>query len=268
MTPLRVVDGNGERGTGVESSQRKQSVIPAAFTVDAVGPAEQSTPIRVAVLDNHEVITVGVTAMLESDSRFVVVAAATSHTALVAINEDYDVVVLDLYLTGEPSEGGSPDFDILEALCATHAVLVMSVSGADEDIFDVVNEFPSVGGYIKKGFSAETLCDAVATVAAGGRLMSAELAGVFWRERQRRGDLKDLAPREEQVLQLLADALTYGQIAQILAISAHTVSETIDRIRDKWRLPNRSRQALVNKGQELGYLQPPQRRRRRRREGA
>jgi DNA-binding NarL/FixJ family response regulator len=208
----------------------------------------------------------GVRAILERDARFKVVATALSHAALVAAGKEFDVIVVDLYLTGDAGEV-PPDFDILSALSAEHRVLVMSSSGVDEDVFDVVNQFPTVGGYIKKGCAAKELADAVATVAAGEQLISAELAGVFCREGRRRGNLKDLSPREEEVLQLLAEALSYRQIAQSLRISGGAVSETMDRIRDKWKLSNRSRQSLVNKGQELGYLRPQRHRRVRRQSG-
>jgi two-component system, NarL family, nitrate/nitrite response regulator NarL len=227
-------------------------------TVESV--QERSTPtekIRVAVVDNHPMVLEGVRTILEGDpdGRFLVVGTGASLDELKQYGPvECDLLVLDLYLTGEPADGVEPDFDVVREASSEHQVLVMSVSARDEDVFDVVNEFP-VSGYFHKAASPDEVRRAAATVAGGGEYVSQELAGVVLRERERRKDIesmKALSPREEEVLRLVFDGLTHRMIANRLNISEHVVNDYLKRIRYKW-----GPCPLVKRGLELGVLRHP-----------
>lgn len=221
-------------------------------------PGSVPATIRIAVVDNQWVVLEGLRANLGGDQRFEVVATARTRDAFVEAAPDVDVVLLDLYLEGEPSDGIPPDLDVVEELSGKYRVLVMSVSGLSDDVFDVLYQHP-VGGFIRKEASPEEFREAIRTVVAGHKFVSRELAGALLRHLEWRKSvegLKPLSPREEEVLQLVHEGLSYRAIAKQLGISEYTVNDCLNRIREKWHIENRSKQALVRKGLQDGWVSP------------
>ena len=219
-------------------------------------------PLRVAVVDDHTTVLRGVQAILDADPRFQVVATARSHMELAESSVEFDLVILDLYLDLDPIEGGTPNFEALAALSRIYPVLVQTSSARDEDVYDVVSAYP-VRGYILKGAPEHELCEALATIAADRVYLSAALAGVVMRERERRRSLEYVEPlsdREAEVLRLVAEGHTDRQIARAMAIAEDTVGDYLKRIRNKIGPGSRTRLAL--RAFELGYARAPRARRR------
>jgi DNA-binding NarL/FixJ family response regulator len=214
--------------------------------------------IRVAVVDDHPIARYGIEHVLESVSGIEVVAsvgAVADLAAALPADVAPDVLVLDLYLDGTPALAA------VASLSATTRVLVMSASGNPADVLGAVRAGAS--GYLTKQSQADLIVSTVETVAAGGFMLSAELANVLQAELVRqeapRVDLASagkvtepkLSPREEEALTWLAKGFTHQQIATRMGVRKATVDTYIERIRTKLQVGNKAeltRAALARLG--------------------
>jgi DNA-binding NarL/FixJ family response regulator len=220
-------------------------------------------PVRVAAVDDHPSVLAGVEAIVSADARLTFVAGATSHEDLLAAGIAFDVVLLDLYLQGDPRASRSADFDAVAALSPEHATLVYTGAGLDADIYDVVHRHP-VAGYIGKDVPPDQLCDAIVRAAAGEMVLTQEYAAAVMRELEVRRTLEAIpppTPREADVLRSLAEGLTDQQIARRLGIAPSTVNHYMKNLRVKLGRHAGNRWQLARMAFVLGLSDPPARRR-------
>jgi DNA-binding NarL/FixJ family response regulator len=152
-----------------------------------------------------------------------------------------DVVLMDLNLgTGS---GVTAIVGIAGKLPTTR-VLVLSASGAHEDVLEAVKAGAS--GYRVKSASVEELVDAVRRTAAGDAVFTSGLAGLVLGEFRRMSTAPEdgvrtpaLTERETDVLRLVAKGLTARQIADRLVISHRTVESHVQSTLRKLQLHNR-----------------------------
>ena len=202
--------------------------------------------VRVVVVDDHDVIRVGVRESLDEDIE-VVGEARDVEGAVAAIRATTPaVVILDVHLPGG-SGGGA--LDVLAAvLSGTHPpkVLALSVSDAAEDVVAVVRA--GARGYVTKAISGPDLSDAVRRVATGDAVFSPRLAGFVLDAFNAAGgevaaaddeDLNSLTEREQEVMRLIARGYTYREVGQKLFISVKTVETHVGKVLHKLQLSNR-----------------------------
>ena len=201
--------------------------------------------VRVVVVDDHDVIRVGVRESLESDIE-VVGEARDVEGAVAAIRATTPaVVILDVHLPGG-SGGGA--LDVLAAvLNGPHPpkVLALSVSDAAEDVVAVVRA--GARGYVTKAISGPELSDAVRRVATGDAVFSPRLAGFVLDAFNAAGgevagadeDLNSLTEREQEVMRLIARGYTYREVGEKLFISVKTVETHVGKVLHKLQLSNR-----------------------------
>src|SRR3569623_306669 len=105
-------------------------------------------------------------------------------------------------------------------------------------------------GYVLKGAPGEEIVAAVRTVAAGGAVFGAGVAGqILALSGERRAPIAaseddDLTERERQVLDLVAEGMSNAQIARRLDLSLKTVQNYVSRILDKLQVADRTQAAL------------------------
>jgi len=129
-------------------------------------------------------------------------------------------------------------------------VLMLTTFDLDEYVYDALSSGAS--GFLLKDVAAERLFDAVRVVAAGDALLAPavtrRLIGEFARLRPRlapRTDqLRELTARETEVLRLVAEGLSNGEIAERLVVSDETVKTHVSRVLMKLELRDRT-QAVV-----------------------
>ena len=180
-------------------------------------------PIRVFLLDDHEVVRRGVRDLLEADGDLVVVGeAGSAEEALRRIPSVHpQVAVLDVQL-GDGS-GIEVCRDIRSSHPEIHCLMLTSYAD-DEAMLDSV--VAGASGYVLKQIRGNELVESVRKVAAGRSLLDpAMTARVI--ERLRRGPEQDdrlasLTPQERRILTLLADGLTVDRISRRLTLSVHT----------------------------------------------
>jgi DNA-binding NarL/FixJ family response regulator len=216
-----------------------------ADLTDALDPGRRldRVPVRVFVVDDDHRFRTALAELLIAHGLEVVGTAGRGETLLEKIRsgESPDVVLLDLQM---PVMDGLQTLAQLQAVAPTVKVLMLTVSGAEDDVLDAI--LGGASGYLVKGTPPETLIAGIHGAATGNSLLSAGLAvKLLGRIRSTpRGNPSPLATvlseRELEVLELLARGKQNSEIARALYLSPHTVRNHISNILAKLRISNRS----------------------------
>jgi DNA-binding NarL/FixJ family response regulator len=182
-------------------------------------------PIRIMLVDDHNVVRRGLAALLEMEGGFDVVAEAEDgETALRRAGEvQPDVVMLDLSM---PRLNGLETARRLRRQLPQIQVLVLSMHEDEEFVAQALQA--GAGGYVLKRSMEEELFLALRAVASGNVFVSPAVARPIVDEYLRRAGSPTersgpaLTSREREVLQLIAEGRTTTEVAQALSISSHT----------------------------------------------
>nr|WP_307798652.1 response regulator transcription factor [Streptomyces beijiangensis] len=208
------------------------------------------SPIRVFLLDDHEVVRRGVHDLLDSEEDITVVGdAGTSAQALVrgpALRPD--VAILDIRL---PDSDGITVCRELRDRVPGLACLMLTSFDDDDALLDAI--MAGAAGYVLKQIKGSDLVAAVRTVASGqsmldpattGRLMSS-LRGPAEQPPSVAGQLDALSVREREILDLIGEGLTNRQIGKRLYLSEKTVKNHISRLLAKLGVERRVQAAVL-----------------------
>ena len=184
-------------------------------------------PVRVAVVDDHESVRLGLRAAFADEGYDVVVVASNVDELITALaGREIDVTVLDLSL----GDGSSVTENVKQVQAAGSAVLVHSIA----DRVALVREALAAGaaGVIPKSSATKTVIAAAATVARGEVLNNLEWATAI--DADRDFAKAELGRREREILHLYASGLPLKLAAEQLGIGYSTAREYLDRIRVKY----------------------------------
>ena len=211
--------------------------------------------IRVLLADDHEIVRLGLRSVLEVDEDIRVVGeVATAEAAIAtALAGGIDVILMDLRF-GAGAEGSrvttgaQATARIRSAMGNPPQVLVVTNYDTDADILGAIEA--GAVGYLLKDAPPEELLAAVRSAAKGDATLSPVVREkLATREKAPRSSL---APRELQVLQLVAEGSSNREIGQQLMLSEATVKSHLVHIYDK--LGVRSRTSAVASAREQGVL--------------
>ena len=229
-------------------SSSPSSAPPASRPVSA---ATRSGQLRVALADDHAVVRAGYRRLLELEPDIAVVAeygdADAAYGGLTADEDAVDLLVLDLSM---PGRSGLEVLRRLAQRLPDLPVLVFTM----HDSAAMVGQCLKAGaaGFVTKSSSPEVLVDAVRRVARGERVLSPDVA----RHAPGRGaeapPHAELSSREFDILQQLLAGRGVEEIAQMLRLSAKTVSNYQTQIRQK--LGVGTAVELLRYGREHGLL--------------
>ncbi len=189
--------------------------------------------MRIMVVDDHEVVRLGLKGLLERQSGWEVVAeAATADEAVErALETQPDVVVMDIRLAG--SSGIDACRRIMAQLPDTKVIMLTSYA-EDELLFDAIAA--GAAGYVLKQIGSDDLVRAIETVERGEALLDSNVtARVLARVREgmRRETLaafSELTEQELRVLALIAEGKTNREIGEALYLGEGTVRNYISNI--------------------------------------
>ena len=202
-----------------------------------------TTPIKVFLLDDHEVVRRGVAALLETEPDIEVVGeAGTADRALARIPAlKPDVAILDVRL---PDGDGVRVCRQLRSQRPELACLMLTSFSDEEALFDAV--MAGASGYVLKQIHGSDLVGAVRTVAAGQSLLDPRSTAQMLqrlRERPRTDPLAQLTDQERKILELIGDGLTNRQIGERLYLAEKTVKNYISNIFGKLDMRRRTQAA-------------------------
>jgi DNA-binding NarL/FixJ family response regulator len=208
---------------------------------DSTGPA----PIRIFLLDDHEVVRRGVRDLLEAETDFVVVGeAGTAAEALARVPAVRpDVAVLDVRL---PDGNGVEVCRELKSTLPDLACLMLTSFADDEALFDAI--MAGAAGYVLKQIRGSDLVGAVRTVAHGGSLLDPKAAGaVMARMRAPKAPdpLAGLSEQERRILELIGEGLTNREIGQRLFLAEKTVKNYVSNLLAKLGFHRRTQVAVL-----------------------
>ncbi|ARP73511.1 DNA-binding response regulator [Streptomyces pluripotens] len=206
------------------------------------------TPIRVFLLDDHEVVRRGVHDLLNDEADITVVGeAATVEQALVRVPAlRPDVAVLDVRL---PDGDGVSVCRELRSRLPELACLMLTSFDDEEALLDSI--MAGASGYVLKQIQGSDLVSAVRTVARGQSLLDPS-ATTKLMARLRGGQqeevpdaLPGLTDREREILALIGEGLTNRQIGQRLYLAEKTVKNHISRLLAKLGVERRIQAAVI-----------------------
>jgi DNA-binding NarL/FixJ family response regulator len=202
-------------------------------------------PIRVFLLDDHEIVRRGLRELLETEDDLEVVGeAGTAEEAVGRIPAtNPDVAVLDVRL---PDGSGVEVCRDVRSARPELACIMLTSYADDEALFEAI--MAGAAGYVLKQVKGAELVDAIRRVAAGQSLLDpAVTARVL--DRLRRGSeederLRGLTEQEHKILALLADGMTNRQIAAEMFLAEKTVKNYVSNLLAKMGMSRRTEAAV------------------------
>ncbi|UOB08110.1 response regulator transcription factor [Streptomyces sp. HP-A2021] len=207
-------------------------------------------PIRVFLLDDHEVVRRGLTDLLDAEPDISVVGDAENVQHALARGPALrpDVAVLDVRL---PDGDGITVCRELRSRMPELACLMLTSFDDEEALLDAI--MAGAAGYVLKQLRGSDLVSAVRTVATGQSMLDPETTGRLMRslradpseEPAVAPELASLSPRERDILALIGDGLTNREIGKKLYLSEKTVKNHISRLLAKLGVQRRVQAAVL-----------------------
>lgn len=202
-------------------------------------------PIRVLVADDQELVRTGFATIIDSQEDLEVLGTAADGLAAVDLAHRLrpDLVVMDVRM---PVLGGIEATRLLAGPSVENPVkvLVVTTFNLDEHVYEALRA--GAGGFLLKDAPREQLLQGIRTVAGGAALLDPEITRRLvgrYAARIRPEDpaaaMPSLAPREFEVLRLIARGLSNAEIAAELVLSQETVKTYVSRILTKLDLRDR-----------------------------
>jgi len=203
-------------------------------------------PLRVVLVDDHEVVRNGIKALLEQTPDVSVVGEAGTVKYAIARVEwaRPDVVIMDVRL---PDGSGIEATREIRARLPKTQVLMLTTFADDEALFASI--MAGAAGYVLKQIKGADLVRAVQTVGSGQSLLDpAVTKGVLDRLRKGKHLLKDerlarLSAQEERILEMIADGKTNREIGDKLHLAEKTVKNYVTSILSKLEVARRAEAA-------------------------
>lgn len=195
------------------------------------------TPRKVLLVDDHPIVHLGLKALLEDCSDFVLAGFATSNQEAISLVEDLrpDLVVLDLQLPGRIGLEAIPQINRIYS-----NVHIIVYSSLDENMYAARSIEAGAWGYVHKEAGLPCLLEGFYAVSEGKIFISESVQQDMLRRQMPNGntsnDLSLLSNQELNVLRLIGKGLRLSDIASKLGISPKTVGTHRERIKNKLTL--------------------------------
>ncbi len=215
----------------------------------------RSKPIRLVIVDDHEVVRIGLCAVLNLTPGMKVIGQGKrmEEAKQLCFRLNPDLVLLDIRL---PDGSGVDAARSILAKCPHTRVLFLTSFADDHTVLEAI--LAGAHGYILKDIASQALVRAIRTVASGQALIDSRLTrqtlqwlkNVYSEPGQSKRPL--LSPQEQRLLPLVAKGLTNKEIAQDLRLSEKTIKNYLANIYSKLNIGRRSQIASFYAGSFKG----------------
>src|SRR5574341_605603 len=207
---------------------------------DSIQQSAALNPIRVMVVDDHELIRSGLVTCLTADEHVEVVGqAANGLEAIEQVGSAHpDIILMDLVMPGIDG------IRTMQEIRIEHpdVRLIVLTAYADRELVQTSLK-AGASGYLLKDISVDDLVSAIQTVYAGNSVLTGEvtrlLAGMV-EQSQHQHSRSEMTAREQEVLKLLVEGQTNRQIALRLGLSVSTVKTHVSNILSKLNASSRA----------------------------
>ena len=209
-------------------------------------PTAAPAPIKVFLLDDHEVVRRGVASLLDIESDIQIVGeASTARQALARIPAlRPDVAVLDVRL---PDGNGVAVCREIRSQMPEVACLMLTSFADDDALFDAV--MAGAAGFVLKQIHGTDLVGAVRTVASGQSLLdprsTARMMARLRDQASRKDPLAALSDQERRILELIGEGLTNRQIGERMYLAEKTVKNYVSNLLAKLDMQRRTQAAAL-----------------------
>ncbi|WP_330347126.1 response regulator transcription factor [Streptomyces sp. NBC_00582] len=210
----------------------------------------EQTPVRVFLVDDHEVVRRGLADLLDAEPDISVIgdAGTVDHALARGPALRPDVAVLDVRL---PDGDGISVCRELRSRMPDLACLMLTSFDDEEALLDAI--MAGASGYVLKQIKGSDLVSAVRTVASGQSMLDPATTARLMRSLRAEpadtpaapSELASLSPREKDILALIGDGLTNREIGKRLYLSEKTVKNHISRLLAKLGVQRRVQAAVL-----------------------
>jgi len=196
---------------------------------------------RVLIADDHSIVAEGLRSLIEKGYEVIGIVRDGRELLVEALKMKPDVIVLDI---GMPLLNGLDAAERLKSLLPKVKLVFLTMND-DPNLAAAALNLGAVG-YVLKHTAASELLKAVSEVLEGRSYITAKLRPENWAVREARAQQfsKDLTPRQQEVLQLLAEGRPMKEIADILKVSEKTVMFHKYHIMQSFNLKNNAELVL------------------------
>lgn len=224
------------------------------------GAARENRVITVVVADDHKLFREGLKRILNMEQDLQVIGECADGRQVIEFCQQHkpDVVLLDINM---PVENGVTATEKLREMCPDVKVIILSIHDDESYVFETLRKGAS--GYLLKDMEAESLIDAIRTVAAGHayihpkvtgklihqlrRMANTDGAAVAQAEKKQPRNINvPLTKREIEVLRLMAEGKSNKMIGEHLFISEKTVKNHVSSILQKMEVEDRTQAVIVS----------------------
>jgi DNA-binding NarL/FixJ family response regulator len=210
-------------------------------------------PIRVLIVDDHEIVREGLQTLLGEETEFEVIGTAGNSDEAVAMVKRHkpDVVLMDVILPGV--DGIETTRRVIATNSSTRVLMLTSYSD-DQRVREAIQA--GAIGYLLKDVLKADLLNAIRSAAAGKPALHAEAQQFLMRQVTGSDSTPHsrLTAREFNILQLIATGKSNKEIALALHLTEGTVKGYVSTIFDKLEVADRTQAALY--AVEHGLLKP------------
>jgi two-component system response regulator DevR len=201
-------------------------------------------PIRIVLIDDHEVVRAGIKAMIDAEDDMEVVGeAGTVEDGVRRVGYDEpDVVVLDVRL---PDGSGVEACRDIRDRFPEVKVLMLTSFADEEALMSAI--LAGAAGYVLKRVKGTDLVEDIRRVGAGESLLDPQMTEALF-ERLRSGPRTDpllakLSDQEREIVHHIADGMTNKQIAEAMFLAEKTVKNYVSNLLAKMGMSRRSEAA-------------------------
>lgn len=207
-------------------------------------PDNPNPPIRLMLVDDHEIVREGLRTLLDQEEDLEVVGEAEDGESAVRLAAELhpDVVLMDVMMPGMGGIEATRRLLALPSPPAPPRVLMLTSLAEEAAIREAVAS--GAMGYLMKDVSKIELVRAVRDAARDRPTLHPEAQRILMK-RPEKSPLDDLTPRERSVLDLVAEGKSNRQIANRLGLTEGTVKGYVSILLDKLGVQDRTQAALL-----------------------